>query len=142
MFKRGSRSRHIAIALVIIFGLMVIVTFATATLTNRSTAATDISLVKHPSTVTLIVTGARSDVTYNDGYRAVTTKGPFQITLHLKPGRNYTIGSFNVKPGNSACAINFGSKEVASTKALGEGSTSGCVLAWSKSAQAWTASTW
>jgi hypothetical protein len=142
MLRKGSRSRHIAIAFVIIFSLLVIATFAATVMTGRSATASGSPVVKHTSTITLSVTGHRSDVTYNNGYRAIQTKGPFAITLPLQSDRNYTITTFNLKPGDSACTIKIGSKVVASHKALGQGDTAGCVVVQNKTTHALMPSTW
>lgn len=95
----------------------------------------------HHSNVTLIVTGDRSNVTYNNGYRAINTQGPFRIKLPLRDGRNYTVSTFNVKPGDSVCTLLIGSKEVAVSKALGQNNFAVCAIVQDKSTHQWIATT-
>jgi hypothetical protein len=142
MFHKGKRIKHTAIAFCIVFGLLLLIGFAMAAVSDDSSTAAGASTVKPASTITLIATGAQADVTYNDGHHAVRTHGPFQITLPLQQGRNYTIGTLNIHAGDSSCTIKVGSKVVASRKALGQGNVAGCVVVENQITHTFTASTW
>lgn len=152
MFRKGNRVRSIAIMLAIVFGLLLLIYYATTGVGSDSSTAkgaligaqveTGTPVTTLPKTITMIVTGSRSEVTYNNGHRAIQVKGPFQITLPMSPGRNYSIASFNLHPGNSQCTIKFGTKEIAVSKALGQAQTAGCVATYNKTRQTWIPSSW
>lgn len=144
MFKKGERVRHTAMLLVVVGGILAIFTLVTTFVNDDSSTANGaIKTIKTPpTTVTLIVTGSRSDVTYNNGYKAVQVKGPFKITMPLRSGHNYSVASFNTKPGTSTCQIKVGTKLAMSRHAVGQGNTAGCVLTQVKNGNTWMGSSW